>query len=410
MLLNYIFVFFFLASFLVAVYRLIFCADASVFSDIVETLFSSAGTGFQIALGLAGLLTLWQGLLQVGQESGLVKKMSRVTAPFFSVLFPAIPKGHPVMGTILLNFSANLLGLDNAATPVGLQAMQDLQKLNPRKDTASDPMIMFLAINASGLTLLPITIIMYRIQLGSHSPSEIFLPILLATSLSTLGAILLVSRRQGINLFKAAFVVPVLSFLLLIVGLFILFGSVEKEVLTHYSTVFSHVVLFSVVCMFVFSGLRARINVFEVFIEGAKGGFHTAVKIIPYLVSLLVAIGVFRASGGMDMMIGGIRYVVQSLGGESSWLEGLPTMLMKPISGSGARGMMIDAMKTFGPDSFVGKLVCTVQGASDTTFYVIATYYGSVAIRKTRYTLGISLLSDLIGAVAATIFSYLFFF
>ena len=410
MLLNYIFIFFFLGAFVMACYSMLFAGDPEAFSRIVDALFESANTGFEISLGLAGILTLWQGLLMVGERSGIVAKMSRATSPFFRVLFPSIPEGHPVMGTMLLNFSANFLGLDNAATPVGLQAMQELQKLNKHKDTASDAMIMFLCINASGLTFLPITIIMYRMQMGSVSPSDIFLPILLATGMSTLAAILLVAYRQRISLLKRAFVVPIVVMLMLVVGLVFLIRSADREVVTHYSTIISHIFLFGFVCLFVLSGLLAKNNVFEDFIDGAKDGFKTAIKIIPYLVSILVAVGVFRASGGMDLIISGIREVVNATGLESTWVDGLPTMLMKPLSGSGARGMMIDAMKTYGADSFVGRLVCTVQGASDTTFFVVATYFGSVAIRKTRYTLGVSLIADFVGIVTATLVSYLFFF
>lgn len=410
MLLNYLFVFFFLASLVMALFQLAITRDATVFGNIVESLFSSANTGFEISIGLAGVLTLWQGLIRVGEKSGIIGKMAKGTAPFFSVLFPSVPKGHPVLGTMLLNFSANMLGLDNAATPVGLQAMQELQKLNKNKERISDAMIMFLCINASGLTLLPVTIIMYRMQLGSSSPSNVFLPILIATAASTISAILMVAYRQRINLLQKAFIIPLFIITAAVVALFFMLRYADKAVITQYATAVSHIVLFAFVCLFIASGFWAKRNVFEDFIEGAKEGFGTAVKIIPYLVSILVAIGVFRASGCMALAINGIRELVALIGIEPSWVEGLPTMLMKPLSGSGARGMMIDAMKTFGPDSFIGNLVCTVQGASDTTFYVVAAYCGSVSIKYTRYTMGVSLIADIVGIVVGTLMCYLFFF
>lgn len=409
MLLNYIWIAFFLVGALVALIRVMTTGDGSIFSAMVDALFSAATTGFEISLGLAGVLTLWQGLLNIGEKSGLIGRFARVTAPFFHVLFPSLPKGHPVTGTMLMNFSANLLGLDNAATPLGLQTMRELQEENKQKDTASDAMIMFLAINASGLTLIPITIIMYRIQLGSASPADIFVPILLATGASTLAAILMVSFKQKINLFRKAFVIPLLIFLAIVVGIIWWASSVDRETLTTQSTMISHLVLLSMVILFIGSGAFAKRNVYEDFIDGAKDGFKTAVTIIPYIVAVLVGIGIFRASGAMDWLMSGISYLVSLLGLDTAWVNALPTMLMKPLSGSGARGLMIDAMETFGADSFVGRLACMVQGASDTTFYILALYYGSVSIKKTRYTLGVSLLSDLIGMISAVSIAYLFF-
>lgn len=409
MLLNYIWISFFLIALVAAVFQTVVTGDSAVWGAIVENIFASAKTGFEISLGLTGVLTLWQGLLKVGERSGMVRRMSRATAPFFKVLFPDIPAGHPVNGTMLMNFSANLLGLDNAATPLGLEVMQQLQKLNEDKERASNAMIMFICINASGLTLIPITIIMYRIQMGSASPSDIFLPILLATGASTLSAILMVALRQRINLLRKAFVIPALIFAGLIGLLFYAFNNVPKEALTHYSTLTSHIILFGFICLFILSGVIARRNVYEDFIDGAKDGFKTAVTIIPYLVAILVAIGVFRASGAMDAVMSGVSSGVGALGFDTSWVDALPTMLMKPLSGGGARGLMIDAMQTHGADSFVGRLVCLVQGASDTTFYIIALYFGSIAIKRTRYTLGISLIADLIGIVTGIFLCYIFF-
>lgn len=408
MLLNYIWIGFFIAAFVVAIIQ-VCLGDGDVFARMVDSLFGSAQTGFEISLGLAGVLTLWQGLLKVGEQSGLVGSVAKRTSGFFAVLFPTVPKGHPVNGTMLMNFAANMLGLDNAATPLGLQTMTELQGLNKEKTTASDAMIMFLCINASGLTLIPLTIIMYRLQMGSTNASDVFLPILLATGASTLTAILLVAMKQKINLLKPAFLIP-LFILLTFVGLgFWSAQSLSQKELTYYSTLISHIILISTVVLLIGSGAWAKRNVYEDFIEGAKDGFHTAVKIIPYIVAILVAVGLFRASGGLDYLMQGISYVVSALGVDTAWVEGLPTMLMKPLSGSGARGLMLDTMKANGPDSFVGRLVCLVQGSSDTTFYILALYYGSVAIRKTRYTLGVCLIADFVGMVAATLLCYYFY-
>lgn len=408
MLLNYIWIGFFVIGFIVAIIQ-VCMGDTEVFARMVDSLFGSAQTGFEISLGLAGVLTLWQGLLKVGERSGLVGRVARRTSGFFSVLFPSIPKGHPVTGMMLMNFSANMLGLDNAATPLGLQTMTELQTLNKDKERASDAMIMFLCINASGLTLIPLTIIMYRLQLGSTNASDIFLPILLATGASTLTSILLVSAHQRINLLRRAFIIPI-TVLFILVGLgFWSAGTLSQEELTQYSTLTSHIILIAMVVLLVGSGMLARQNVYENFIEGAKDGFETAVKIIPYIVAILVAVGFFRASGAMDYLMQGLSFIFSSIGIDTRWVEGLPTMLMKPLSGSGARGLMIDAMKADGPDSFVGRLVCLVQGASDTTFYILALYYGSVAIRRTRYTLGICLISDLVGMICSTLLCYYFY-
>lgn len=410
MLLNYIWIGFFLVAFGVALLQLIFSGDGSAFGAMSDALFAQSKTGFELSLGLAGILTLWQGLLKVGERSGLVGTLSRWTAPFFGVLFPSVPKGHPVMGTMLMNFSANLLGLDNAATPLGLKAMQGLQELNPRKDRASDAMIMFLCINASSLTLIPITIIMYRLQLGSVAPSDVFLPILLATGASTFTAIMLVAFRQRINLLKLPFILPILLIVVLVLGAFYGMRGLSQERLTQISGLVSNLILIGMVALLVGSGLMKRRNVYEDFIDGAKEGFGTAVKIIPYLVAILVAVGVFRASGALDLLMQGVSWLVGAIGGlDTTWVDALPTMLMKPLSGSGARGLMLDAMQHFGPDSLVGRLVCVVQGSSDTTFYIVSLYYGSVVIKKTRYTLGVSLIADLVGMVAAVFLCYFFY-
>lgn len=406
MLLNYIWIAFFIIGGIVALVRVLFSGDVAVFNEMSEALFAAADTGFKISLGLAGVLTLWQGLLNIAEKSKLTEAVAHRTSPFFHILFPSLPKGHPVVGTMLMNFSANLLGLDNAATPLGLQTMRQLQELNSDKEKASDAMIMFICINASGLTLIPITIIMYRMQMGSTSPADIFLPILLSTGASTLVAILLTAIRQRINLFKKAFLVP-LSCFLVIVALIVWWSSqVDKETLTRQSALVSNLALIGGVIFFVVKGMLSKRNVYEDFIDGAKDGFNTAITIIPYIVAILVGVSIFRSSGAMDWLLHGVSYMVSSVGLDTSWVDALPTMLMKPLSGSGARGLMIDAMQVYGADSFVGRLVSMVQGSCDTTFYILALYYGSVAVKNTRYTLGISLISDLVGMVVAVTLAY----
>lgn len=409
MVLNYIWIAFFLIAFVVALGKLIIGGDTAVFTDIINASFASAKTGFEISLGLTGILSLWLGIMKIGEKGGVIQAFARLGAPVFSKLFPGIPKDHPVTGTIFMNLSANLLGLDNAATPMGLKAMQQLQELNSEKDYASNPMIMFLCINASGLTLIPITIMMYRAQLGAANPSDVFLPIMLATFCSTLVAILAVCFKQRINILQKNLLLFFGGLAAMIGGLVWLFNSMEQEQVSLYSTLFANTLLFTIICGFIVSGVRKKINVYDSFIEGAKEGFKTAVTIIPYLVAILVGIGVFRASGAMDFIIEGVRTGVGALGMNTDFVGGLPTMLMKPLSGSGARGMMLDAMNTYGADSFVGRLASIVQGSTDTTFYVVALYYGSVGIRNTRYTIQCSLLADLVGAIAAILLTYLFF-
>lgn len=409
MVLNYIWIAFFLIAFVVALGKLIFAGDTTVFTEIINSSFASAKTGFEISLGLTGILSLWLGIMKIGEKGGVIQSFARLGAPVFSKLFPGIPKEHPVTGSIFMNISANLLGLDNAATPMGLKAMQQLQELNTEKDTASNPMIMFLCINASGLTLIPITIMMYRAQMGAANPSDIFLPLMLATFSSTLVAILAVCIKQRINILQKNLVLFFSGLAAFIGGVVWLFNSLEQEQVSLYSTLFANTLLFSIICGFIISGIRKKINVYDTFIEGAKEGFKTAITIIPYLVAILVAIGVFRASGAMDFIIEGVRAGVGALGLNTDFVGGLPTILMKPLSGSGARGMMLDAMNTYGADSFVGRLASIVQGTTDTTFYVVALYYGSVGIRNTRYTIQCSLLADLAGAIAAIALTYLFF-
>ena len=409
MVLNYIWIAFFLIAFVVAMGRLLIGGDTTVFTNIINSSFEAAKTGFEISIGLTGILSLWLGIMKIGEKGGVIQAFARWAAPVFSKLFPEIPKDHPVTGAIFMNLSANLLGLDNAATPMGLKAMQQLQDLNPEKERASNSMVMFLCINASGLTLIPITIMMYRAQLGAANPSDVFLPIMLTTFTSTLVAILAVCLKQGISILQRNLLLFFGGMGLLIGGLITLFHAMEQEQVSLYSTLFANMLLFTIMCGFLWSGVRKRINVYDTFIEGAKEGFQTAITIIPYLVAILVGIGVFRASGAMDFLIEGVRMGVAAVGLNTDFVEALPTMLMKPLSGSGSRGMMLDAMNTYGADSFVGRLSSIVQGSCDTTFYVVALYYGSVGVRNTRYTVQCALLADLAGAIVAIAMAYLFF-
>ena len=409
MALNYIWIAFFLIAFVVALGKLFIGGDTTVFTEIINASFASAKNGFEISLGLTGILSLWLGILKIGEKGGVIQAFAKMAAPVFSKLFPDIPQGHPVTGSIFMNLSANLLGLDNAATPMGLKAMQQLQELNPKKEDASNSMIMFLCINASGLTLIPITIMMYRAQLGAGNPSDVFLPIMLTTFTSTLVAILAVCLKQKINVFQRNLVLFFGGLGLFIGGLIWLFNSMSQEQVSLYSTLFANTLLFTIICGFLICGMRKKINVYDAFIEGAKEGFQTAITIIPYLVAILVGIGIFRASGAMDFVVEGIRMTIASVGLNTDFVEALPTILMKPLSGSGSRGMMLDAMNTYGADSFVGRLACIVQGSCDTTFYVVALYYGSVGIRNTRYTVQCALSADLAGSIVAIAMAYLFF-
>lgn len=409
MVLNYIWIAFFMLAFVVALVKLIFFGDTQVFSEIMNATFSSSETAFKISIGLTGVLSLWLGIMKVGENGGLIATLSRWLSPIFCKLFPDIPKGHPAAGSIFMNLSANMLGLDNAATPMGLKAMEELQDLNKGKDTASNPMIMFLVLNTSGLTLIPISIMVYRAQLGAVQPTDIFIPIMLSTFFSTMAGILVVSLYQKINLFNKT-IFLFLGAISTFIGLIIyFFSTLPREDIDLYSTLFANIFLFSVIICFITVGVRKKINVYDSFVDGAKEGFNTAIRIIPYLVAILVAIGVFRASGAMQFIIDGIGYLVALCGVNTDFVDALPTALMKPLSGSGARGLMVDAMTTHGADSFVGRLSCVFQGATDTTFYILAVYFGSVGIKNTRYAVTCGLIADLVGVIAAIFICYLFF-
>jgi len=409
MVLNYIWIAFFLTAFIVAVVRLIFLGDTEVFPAIINSTFDSSKTAFEISLGLTGVLSLWMGIMRIGEQGGVIGVFSRLLSPLFTKLFPEIPKGHPVTGSIFMNLAANMLGLDNAATPLGLKAMEGLQELNPKKDTASNPMIMFLVLNTSGLTLIPISIMVYRAQLGAAQPTDVFVPILLATFFSTLAGIIAVSLYQRINLLNRTILLFLGGTSLVIAGIIYFFSMLSRQQIDIYSTTAANVFLFVIIIGFIVAGMRKKINVYDAFVEGAKEGFTTAVRIIPYLVAILVAIGVFRASGCMDYLIEGIANLVNLCGINSDFVGALPTALMKPLSGSGARGLMVDAMNTYGADSFVGRLSCIFQGSTDTTFYILAVYFGSVGVVRTRHAVPCGLLADLAGIIAAILICYLFF-
>ncbi len=409
MVLNYIWIAFFLTAFVVATIRLFFFGDTEVFPAIINSTFDSAKSAFEISLGLTGVLSLWMGIMKIGEKGGIVLLLSKMLSPLFCKLFPEIPKGHPVTGNIFMNLAANMLGLDNAATPLGLKAMEGLQELNPKKDTASNPMIMFLVLNTSGLTLIPISIMVYRAQLGAAQPTDVFVPILLATFFSTLAGIVAVSIYQRINLLNRTIILFLGGASLFIAGIIYFFNTLTQQQINIYSSTFANVFLFVIIVGFIIAGLRKRINVYDSFIEGAKDGFQTAVRIIPYLVAILVAIGIFRTSGCMDYLIEGIAKLLNLCGIDDSFVGALPTALMKPLSGSGARGLMVDAMSTYGADSFIGRLSCIFQGATDTTFYILAVYFGSVGVVKTRHAVPCGLLADLAGVIAAIFICYLFF-
>lgn len=409
MVLNYIWIAFFLAAFITAAIRLVFMGDTSVFPEIINSTFESSKTAFDISLGLTGVLSLWMGIMKVGEAGGVIQFFSRILSPVFCRLFPDIPKGHPVTGSIFMNLAANMLGLDNAATPLGLKAMEGLQELNPKKDTATNPMIMFLVLNTSGLTLIPISIMVYRAQLGAAQPTDVFVPILLATFFSTLTGILAVSAYQKIPLINKPMLLLLGSVSVVVAAIIWAFTTLSREEMNLYSTNFANVFLFLIIIGFIGAGIRKRINVYDAFIDGAKEGFNTAVRIIPYLVAILVAIGVFRASGSMEFLIQGIAKIIEWCGIDSSFVGALPTAIMKPLSGSGARGMMVDAMNTYGADSFVGRLACIFQGSTDTTFYILAVYFGSVGVSKTRHAVTCGLLADVAGIIAAICMGYLFF-
>ena len=409
MVLNYIWIGFFVIAFIIALIKVIVLGDTEIFTAIMNSTFDSSKTAFEISLGLTGVLALWLGIMKVGENSGLINALARFLSPVLCRLFPDIPKGHPVLGSIFMNMSANMLGLDNAATPLGLKAMKELQELNPKKDTASNPMIMFLVINTSGLIIIPISIMVYRAQMGAAQPTDVFIPILLSTFISTLVGVIAVSIAQKINLINKPILILMGIICLFFSGLIYLFLSVSREDMGTYSTLIANILLFSVIILFILTGVRKKINVYDSFVEGAKEGFSTAVRIIPYLVAILVAIGVFRASGAMDFLIQGIATLVRGCGLDDQFVGALPTALMKPLSGSGARGLMVDAMTTYGADSFVGRLACIFQGSTDTTFYILAVYFGSVSVTRTRHAVPCGLIADFAGVLAAIFIGYLFF-
>mgnify|MGYP005838253603 CR=1 FL=1 len=409
MALNYLWIGFFLLAFIFALGQLIFTGNTEVFGEMVNATFSSAKTGFEISLGLTGVLTLWLGLMKVGEKGGVVKIFSRLVGPFFRKLFPELPEDHPAYGSIMMNLAANMLGLDNAATPMGLKAMKEMQEVNREKDVASNAQIMFLVLNTSGLTIIPISVMVYRAQLGAANPADIFIPILLATFFSTLAGMISVAVAQKINLLNRTILLYLGGMTAIIVGIIWYFSSLPREEIARISTFTASFALFSVIVSFIILAMIKRVNVYDSFIEGAKEGFGIAIKIIPFLVAILVAIGVFRASGAFDIIINGIGKAVALMGFDTGFVDALPTAFMKPLSGAGARGMMVDAMSVHGADSFVGRLSSTFQGATDTTFYIIAVYFGSVGIKNTRYAVTCGLIADFAGIIAAIFIAYLFF-
>ena len=409
MVLNYIWIFFFLIAFVVGIIKLIFFGDINVFPNMMSSTFDMAKTGFELSLGLTGVMTLWLGFMKIGEDGGVIKIISKLVNPFFKRLFPELPQNHPVSGSIIMNLSANMLGLDNAATPLGLKAMSQLQELNTNKKTASNSMIMFLVLNTSGLTLIPISVMVYRAQLGAADPSDIFIPILLSTFFSTLAGIIAVAIYQKINLFNKTIFAFLCGFSLLIAGIIYYFSTLVQSEITTVSSVASNLILFTIIASFIGLAFYNKINVYDSFISGAKEGFGIAIKIIPYLIAILVAIGVFRASGAMDYLIDGLKHLFSFLGSDTRFVDALPTAFMKPLSGAGARGMMVDTMTQFGADSFAGRLASTFQGATDTTFYIIAVYFGSVSIKNTRYAITAGLIADFAGILASIFIAYMFF-
>ena len=409
MVLNYIWIAFFLIAFVIACIKLVFLGDTEVFPAIMNSTFETAKTGFEISLGLTGVLSLWLGIMKIGEKGGLIQAMARLLSPVLTRLFPEIPRNHPVFGNIFMNIAANMLGLDNAATPLGLKAMERLQELNVKKDTASNSMIMFLVLNTSGLTIIPVSSWVSRAPMAAAQPTDVFIPILLATFFSTLAGIVVTSIYQRINLFQPVLLAVLGGMSLFVAALIWGVGQLSSASLDLWGTNVANILLFSIITMFLVSGMRAKINVYDAFIEGAKDGFQTAVRIIPYLIAILVSIGVFRASGAMDWLVEEMKWLISLVGIDTQWVGALPTALMKPLSGGGARGMMVDAMTTFGADSFVGRLSCIFQGSTDTTFYILAVYFGSVGVTRTRHAVACGLLADLAGVIAAILLCYLFF-
>lgn len=408
MALNYIWIAFFFIAFIFGIISLLM-GDTTIFEKMVKATFASSETAFTTSLNLTGILALWLGIMKIGEQAGIVNVLARMLSPFLSKLFPDIPRNHPVMGSIFMNIASNMLGLDNAATPTGLKAMSQMQELNTKKDTATNPMIMFLVLNTSGLTIIPTAILGYRSMYGAAQPTDVFIPILLATTVATLVGILITAGWQRINIFQPTLLLGLIG-LMGFVGVVIWsFGQMDKQTMATVTSIASNLILMTIIVLFIAAGLLKKINVYNAFIEGAKEGFHTAVRIIPYLVAILVAVGVFRASGGMELMMKGIRWFVETCGLDTRFVDALPTALMKPLSGSGARGLMIEAMRTYGADSFVGRLSCIFQGSTDTTFYILAVYFGSVSIKYTRHAVACGLLADLAGVIAAIAICYIFF-
>ena len=426
MVLNYIFVAFFLIAFVIGLFKLVVLGDVEVFPAMMNSTFDSSKTAFEISLGLTGVLSLWLGIMKIGERGGVVNFIARLLSPIFSKLFPDIPKGHPVTGSIFMNIAANMLGLDNAATPLGLKAMEQMQEINKQKNealkaqnpavdverlnaTATNPMIMFLVLNTSGLTLIPVSIMVYRAQMGAAQPTDIFIPILIATFFATLAGIIFTCLYQRINMFNRTILLTLGGMCAAVGAIIWGFSQLDKETMDSVSTTTANILLMTIITGFIVAAVRKKENVYDAFIEGAKEGFQTAVRIIPYLVAILVGIGVFRASGAMDALTNGIAWCVSACGLNADFVAALPTALMKPLSGSGARGMMVDAMTTYGADSFVGRLACIFQGSTDTTFYILAVYFGSVSIRHTRHAVACGLLADLAGIISAIAIAYLFF-
>ncbi len=409
MILNYIWIGFIFVAFIVACFQLIFNGNTQIFTDIIQGAFGSAKTGFEISLGLTGVLSLWLGIMKVGEKGGVIQIFARIVAPFFTKILPDIPKDHPALGSIFMNVSANMLGLDNAATPMGLKAMKELQEINPDKETASNPMIMFLVLNTAGLCLIPISIMVYRAQLGAANPADVFLPIMIATFIAALTGLISVAVYQKINLLDKTILGTITGLIIFIAAVIFLLSQLSKDQIAQYSSLTANFLLFGIIVGFIAMAVYKKVNVYESFIEGAKEGFHVAVGIIPYLIAILVAIGIFRAAGAMTMLTDGITWLVGLTGMNTDFVGALPTALMKPLSGSGARGMMVDAMTLNGADSFVGRLSCIIQGSTDTTFYILAVYFGSVGIKNTRYALACGLFADFVGIVSAILLGYLFF-
>lgn len=409
MALNYVWIGFFLISFIVALVKLIFFGDVAVFSAVVNSMFDSAKTGAEISIGLVGIMTFWLGIMKIGEKAGMISLFARGVSPFFSKLFPAVPKNHPANGSIIMNFSASMLGLDNAATPVGLKAMKELQELNPVKDTATEAQIMFLVLNTAGLVIIPTSVIAMRMANGAANPADIFIPALIGTFISFVTGMIAVAIYQKINLFKLPILIFLGGFLALMAGLYFWMGNLPPEEIQIYANLMGGIIIFSIITLFITYGAAKKINIYDSFIEGAKEGFSTSIMIIPFLIAILVAIGAFRATGCMDYLVNGIGFLVASCGLDTSFVPALPVGLMKPLSGGGARGLMVDVMKTYGADSFEGRLACIIQGSTETTFYILAVYFGSVGITKPRYALVCGLIADLVGLIAAIVLAYIFF-